>query len=122
MLYEVITLNTFCYTGGFSVYALAGGASRVHSVDSSAKAIGLVNENVALNRITSYNVCYTKLLRGLQLFIGSFNFLFCSSFIQFRRIIGRIHGHDMAHIHLAQVISAVVYFNQVIAKLGAYRH
>ncbi len=42
-------LNTFCYTGGFSVYALAGGASRVHSVDSSAKAIGLVNENVALN-------------------------------------------------------------------------
>jgi 23S rRNA (cytosine1962-C5)-methyltransferase len=42
-------LNTFCYTGGFSVYAIRGGASLVHSVDSSAKAIDLVNENVALN-------------------------------------------------------------------------
>ena len=42
-------LNMFCYTGGFSVYALDGGASLVHSVDSSAKAIYLTNENVALN-------------------------------------------------------------------------
>lgn len=41
-------LNTFCYSGGFSVYALDAGASLVHSVDSSAKAIDLVNENVAL--------------------------------------------------------------------------
>ena len=43
------TLNMFCYTGGFSVYALRGGAERVHSVDSSAKAIELTNRNVALN-------------------------------------------------------------------------
>ncbi|MDR0394894.1 MAG: class I SAM-dependent rRNA methyltransferase [Tannerella sp.] len=42
-------LNMFCYTGGFSVYALRGGASLVHSVDSSAKAIALTNENVGLN-------------------------------------------------------------------------
>ena len=42
-------LNLFCYTGSFSVYALFGGASLVHSVDSSAKAIALTNENVALN-------------------------------------------------------------------------
>ena len=42
-------LNMFCYTGGFSVYALLGGASLVHSVDSSAKAITLTNENVSLN-------------------------------------------------------------------------
>ena len=42
-------LNMFCYTGGFSVYALRGGANLVHSVDSSAKAIELVNENVARN-------------------------------------------------------------------------
>ncbi|MDR0742885.1 MAG: class I SAM-dependent rRNA methyltransferase [Tannerella sp.] len=42
-------LNMFCYSGGFSVYALHGGASLVHSVDSSAKAIALTNENVALN-------------------------------------------------------------------------
>jgi len=42
-------LNMFCYTGGFSVYALQGGALLVHSVDSSAKAIALTNENVALN-------------------------------------------------------------------------
>ena len=42
-------LNTFCYTGGFSVAALAGGASGVHSVDSSASAITLTDENVRLN-------------------------------------------------------------------------
>ncbi len=42
-------LNMFCYTGGFSVYALRGGALKVHSVDSSAKAVELVNANVALN-------------------------------------------------------------------------
>ena len=42
-------LNMFCYTGGFSVYALRGGAQLVHSVDSSQKAIDLVNANVALN-------------------------------------------------------------------------
>lgn len=42
-------LNMFCYTGGFSVYAMRGGATLVHSVDSSAKAIGLTNQNVGLN-------------------------------------------------------------------------
>jgi 23S rRNA (cytosine1962-C5)-methyltransferase len=42
-------LNMFCYTGGFSFYALRGGARSVHSVDSSAKAIDLTNKNVALN-------------------------------------------------------------------------
>ena len=42
-------LNLFCYTGGFSIYALAGGAVHVDSVDSSAKAMTLVDRNVALN-------------------------------------------------------------------------
>lgn len=42
-------LNMFCYTGGFSVYALRGGAQLVHSVDSSSKAVMLTNENVQLN-------------------------------------------------------------------------
>lgn len=42
-------LNMFCYTGGFSVYAMRGGATLVHSVDSSAKAIELTHENVDLN-------------------------------------------------------------------------
>lgn len=42
-------LNMFCYTGGFSFYAMRGGAKLVHSVDSSAKAIELTNRNVALN-------------------------------------------------------------------------
>jgi len=42
-------LNMFCYTGGFSVYALQGGAHEVVSVDSSAKAITLTDANVALN-------------------------------------------------------------------------
>ena len=42
-------LNMFCYTGGFSVYAMRGGAKLVHSVDSSAKAIELTNRNMELN-------------------------------------------------------------------------
>lgn len=42
-------LNMFCYTGGFSFYAMRGGAKLVHSVDSSAKAIELTNANVELN-------------------------------------------------------------------------
>ena len=42
-------LNMFCYTGGFSVYAMRGGAELVHSVDSSAKAVELVDANVELN-------------------------------------------------------------------------
>lgn len=52
-------LNLFCYTGGFSIYALAAGAVHVDSVDSSAKAMSMVDRNVALNgfepsRHTSY--------------------------------------------------------------------
>lgn len=42
-------LNMFCYTGGFSVYALRGGAASVDSVDSSPKAVSLTDYNVALN-------------------------------------------------------------------------
>ena len=42
-------LNLFCYTGGFSIYALAGGALSVDSVDSSRKAVALVDRNVSLN-------------------------------------------------------------------------
>jgi 23S rRNA (cytosine1962-C5)-methyltransferase len=42
-------LNTFCYTGGFSVYALQAGATLVHSVDSSVKAVELADYNVDLN-------------------------------------------------------------------------
>lgn len=42
-------LNMFCYTGGFSCYAMRGGAALVHSVDSSSKAIKLTDENIVLN-------------------------------------------------------------------------
>ncbi len=42
-------LNTFCYTGGFSVYAMAGGATEVCSVDSSQRAVELADENMKLN-------------------------------------------------------------------------
>ncbi len=42
-------LNLFCYTGGFSIYALAAGAAHVDSVDSSKKAMMMVDRNVALN-------------------------------------------------------------------------
>ena len=46
-------LNLFCYTGGFSIYALAGGALHVDSVDSSARAMALTDSNVALNGFES---------------------------------------------------------------------
>ena len=46
---EKRVLNMFCYTGGFSFYAMRGGAELVHSVDSSAKAIELTKRNVELN-------------------------------------------------------------------------
>jgi 23S rRNA (cytosine1962-C5)-methyltransferase len=42
-------LNMFCYTGGFSFYAMRGGAKKVHSVDSSERAIQITNDNVELN-------------------------------------------------------------------------
>ncbi len=44
-------LNAFCYSGGFSIYALQAGAAAVHSLDSSAKAMGLVAENLDLNNL-----------------------------------------------------------------------
>jgi len=43
-------LNTFCYTGGFSMSALQAGAKTVHSLDSSQKALDLTLENIALNK------------------------------------------------------------------------
>jgi 23S rRNA (cytosine1962-C5)-methyltransferase len=48
-VYGKTVLNTFCYSGGFSVYALQGQAALVHSVDSSAGAIELCKKNLALN-------------------------------------------------------------------------
>ena len=42
-------LNMFCYTGGFSVYAMRGSARLVHSVDASAQAVELTRQNIALN-------------------------------------------------------------------------
>ena len=46
-------LNLFCYTGGFSIYALTSGAVLVDSVDSSARAMDLVARNIELNRVSS---------------------------------------------------------------------
>ena len=46
-------LNLFCYTGGFSIYALSGGALHVDSVDSSQRAMDMVDRNVALNGFSS---------------------------------------------------------------------
>ena len=51
-------LNTFCYTGGFSVYAMAGGAKEVVSVDSSERAVQLADENMRLN--FGEDVCHTS--------------------------------------------------------------
>lgn len=48
-------LNTFCYSGGFSMYALLEGANKVVSLDASAKAIDLVNENLKINGLANAN-------------------------------------------------------------------
>jgi len=53
-------LNTFCYSGGFSVYALNAEASLVHSVDSSTKAIDLTDQNVQLNSSTGVHQSYAQ--------------------------------------------------------------
>ena len=51
-------LNTFCYSGGFSVYAAHAGASEVHSVDSSEKAVKWTDENMALNGVGGEHKAY----------------------------------------------------------------
>ena len=48
-------LNAFCYTGGFSVYALAGGAELVHSVDISGDAVDMTSENIKINSLEKGN-------------------------------------------------------------------
>ena len=54
-------LNTFCYTGGFSVYALRAGAEVVHSVDASEKAVVLTRSNLELNGFDPHmHQCYTE--------------------------------------------------------------
>lgn len=54
-------LNTFCYTGGFSIYALNAGASLVHSIDSSERAIELTRKNIELNGFSaSAHNCYAE--------------------------------------------------------------
>jgi 23S rRNA (cytosine1962-C5)-methyltransferase len=50
--------NTFCYTGGFSVYALNAGAKEVHSVDSSKKAIELTDKNIQLNNASANHTSF----------------------------------------------------------------
>ena len=53
-------LNTFCYSGGFSIYALQAGASEVHSVDSSAKAMALTERNMQLNGYENRHQSFTS--------------------------------------------------------------
>lgn len=63
-------LNLFCYTGGFSVYALGAGAVHVDSVDSSRKAVDMVERNMSLNgfepsRYTGYCADAIEFLRNV---------------------------------------------------------
>lgn len=53
-------LNTFCYTGGFSVYAANAGATKVVSVDSSEKAIVLTDENIKLNGVEKTSTSHAE--------------------------------------------------------------
>ena len=53
-------LNTFCYSGGFSVYALKAGAKLVHSVDASARAMDLTDKNIVLNPTSGEHKSFTE--------------------------------------------------------------
>jgi len=71
-------LNMFCYTGGFSCYAMRGGALEVHSVDSSAKAIALTDKNIENNfgsdsRHKSFAVDAFKFLDDMK--VGEYDFI-----------------------------------------------
>ena len=59
-------LNTFCYTGGFSVYAGMGNAQEVHSVDSSKNAIAIAEENMNLNGLSGYQMFTEDVFSFLQ--------------------------------------------------------
>lgn len=59
-------LNTFCYSGGFSVYALKAGATEVHSVDSSQKAIDLTDANIKLNKLKNHTSVVSDTLDYLK--------------------------------------------------------
>ena len=67
MAQNKIVLNTFCYSGGFSIYALNGGAKEVHSLDSSQKAIDLVNHNIKL--ITQKDINHLSIMEDAMDFI-----------------------------------------------------
>ena len=60
-------LNTFCYSGGFSIYALNSGAKEVHSLDSSQKAIDLVDENIDL--LKNKNIKHLSIVEDAMDFI-----------------------------------------------------
>ena len=64
-------LNTFCYSGGFSIYALNSGAKEVHSLDSSQKAIDLVDENIDL--LKDKNIKHLSILEDAMDFIKDLN-------------------------------------------------
>ena len=59
-------LNTFCYSGGFSIYALKAGAKEVHSVDSSQKAMDLTDANVKLNKCKKHKSFTSDTLEYLK--------------------------------------------------------
>lgn len=59
-------LNTFCYSGGFSVYAIKAGAKLVHSIDSSQKAIDLTNQNIKLNQLKKHEAFTSDTLNFLK--------------------------------------------------------
>lgn len=59
-------LNTFCYSGGFSISALKAGAKEVHSVDSSQKAIDLTNANIELNKLKNHTAFTSDTLSFLK--------------------------------------------------------
>jgi len=84
-------LNTFCYTGGFSVYAGSGNAQEVHSVDSSKAALSIADENMRLNKIANYEFIAQDVFDFLQS-CNEYDLIILDPFVFAKRLNARHQG------------------------------
>lgn len=126
-------LNTFCYSGGFSLLALQNGASLVHSLDSSKKAIQLTDDNVALNGFTNHASIVADTMEYIKELPESYDIIILDppAFAKHRdkrhkAVLGykRLNAHAIRQIKpggiiftfsCSQVIDKVLFTNTVIA-------
>jgi 23S rRNA (cytosine1962-C5)-methyltransferase len=91
-------LNSFCYTGGFSIYAIAHGAASVDSIDSSKSALELLDRNIAINELqTEHRTIQADCLQFLQDVDNKYDLIVLDppAFIKHRRALtGGLKGYE----------------------------